>query len=252
MTKIEFGEICIRCSALYYLFMDPKTKAAKEAGELSETAKNHLINTYIWEKYRRRKSVSTPAMEKGKLVQGEAIAMCSRMHGVSYEPNDERRSNGFITGETDVSIPVILDVKASWEAETFLAKLKSGVDPIYAAQVQGYMWLWGQPLALVSYCLVSTPEVILAGERRKLFYVMNCATEDDPAYQDAVAELEYNLVFDDIPEEERVLTYEIPRDDTMIARIPEKVERAREFLTDFANQHNRFIEKYKARHEAVI
>lgn len=250
--EIEFGDTIIRCSSLYYLFMEPKTKAAKEAGELSETAKSHLISTYIWQKYGRRKDVSTPQIEKGRLVEAEAIAMAGRVHGVEYIRNDERRSNGYISGETDVSFPVIVDVKSSWDVETFLTKVKTGLDPLYEHQVKGYMWLWDQPIALVCYCLISTPEVLLNAERKKLFYAMDCVTEEDNRYVRSCAEMEYNLVFDDIPEEERVISFEIERDEELIAQIPGRVQKARDYLVEFAKDHQKFIDKCRKTEEIIV
>ena len=47
---MNWNEILIRCSSIGYLMTEPKEKAAKEAGELSKTAKTHLKNVYIQEK----------------------------------------------------------------------------------------------------------------------------------------------------------------------------------------------------------
>jgi len=53
---MDFSEVKIHCSSLGHLFVEPKTKAAKDAGELSETAKSHLLKVYgklYWRRERR-------------------------------------------------------------------------------------------------------------------------------------------------------------------------------------------------------
>jgi hypothetical protein len=44
---------------------EPQSKAAKDAGELSKTAKSHLLDVYIAEKYGRKRDIQTKQMRKG-------------------------------------------------------------------------------------------------------------------------------------------------------------------------------------------
>jgi hypothetical protein len=52
--------------------------------------------------------------------------------------------------------------------------------------------------------------------------------------------LELNMKFDDIAMEERILMFEVNRNEDDILRIEQKVEKAREFLQDIENTHKNF------------
>ena len=60
----NWDETLIRCSSIGALMTEPKEKAAREAGELSKTAKTHLKSVYIQEKYGRIKDIVTKPMQK--------------------------------------------------------------------------------------------------------------------------------------------------------------------------------------------
>ena len=95
----------------------------------------------------------------------------------------------------------------------------------------GYMWLTGATRATVAYCLVNTPEMLISDEKRKLMYKMGALTTESPEYVTACEELERNMVYDDIPLNKRVFTFDVLRDNDAIESIKIKVEKAREFLT---------------------
>ena len=48
------------------------------------------------------------------------------------------------------------------------------------------------------------------------------------------------MTFDDIPMEERILMYNVSRNEDDILRIEQKVTRAREYLVDIENTHKNF------------
>lgn len=233
----DFSQTLIRCSSLGVLFTEPQSKADKDAGELSKTAKSHLIEVYIAEKWGRRRDITTKQMNKGNLVEDEAIAMISLLDGKFYEKNQERRSNGYITGHPDVVDEIVHDAKASWDPWTFLPKLIEPLDKMYNCQLQGYMWLWDKDCAQLRYCLVSTPQMLIENEKRRLLFNMDVISDENQEYQEAAEELERNMVFDDIPMEQRVITKFIKRDETIIAHIPEKVEKARAFMQKIESMH---------------
>ena len=68
---------------------DPKEKAAKEAGELSKTAKTELKKIYIKEKYGREKDITTKQMQKGIEVEEESITLLSRVQKKMLYKNEE-------------------------------------------------------------------------------------------------------------------------------------------------------------------
>ncbi len=240
--QIDWQKVKFNCCSVGNLFVDPKEKAAKERGELGETAKKWLIKAYLKEYWGRQQKLTTKFTDKGLLVEEDLLTLISRAYKRYYVKNKEKRANDWIKGYTDIVDDIddlIIDGKASWSAETFLPQLLSQLDNIYKIQMQGYMWLWDKPKARVDFGLVSAPESILNKEKYFLLRNMDVVTEESPEFKEAVAELERNMVFDDIPMEERIISFFIDRDEKVIERIPVQVQKARNFLESFQDLHMR-------------
>ena len=236
---MDFNLFKIRCSSLSVLFTEPQSKSAKEAGELSETAKKHLYEVYIEAKWGRSEDISTKEMEKGKLVQDQIMDILSFMEDVIYKRNTERKSNEWITGEADIISDIVTDIKASWKPSTFIPYLMGPIPAMYAYQNQGYMWLWDKPAARTVWGLVDCPEQILKKERQKLLYSLDVASDEADEYKEAVKELEFQLTFGDIPLSQRLIIKKSIRDEEIISQIPEKVRRARKFLQLLDENHEK-------------
>lgn len=237
----DLSKALIRCSSLSCLFTEPQSKADKEAGKLSATAKKHLIEVYAREIWGVEKDLITKQMKKGIEVEEEAITLLSRVDKRLHFKNGTRKSNEWITGHADiVEETLITDTKSSWDALTFLLKLMESIDKTYEYQLQGYLWLYNKSKGRVSYCLCDTPDNIIQGEKYKLLRSMNVATDEDPTFIEAARKLESNMKFSHIPPELRVINHYVDRDEEIIAQIPAKVERAREFLIELAEKHISF------------
>lgn len=234
---IDWNKFKMRCSSLHALFVEPQTKAAKEAGELSETAKKHLQEVYIEEKWGRRDDILTVQMEKGVICQDEIMAILSFMEDTTYERNKKRETNEWITGEADIVHELITDIKASWKPKSFIPNLTGPIPAVYHYQGQGYCWLWDKPGARTVWGLANCPEPILKKLRSKLLFHMDVATDLSPEYLEAVKELEREHTFDDIPLSERLIIKKVDRDEEIISQIPTKVIKARSYLKFLDETH---------------
>jgi hypothetical protein len=236
--NVDLSTTLIRCSSLSCLFTEPKLKVDKEAGNLSQTAKTHLIEVYARELWGVERDIVTRQMQKGIEAESESLVLLSVVEGEFYEKNQIRESNEWVTGHADiVTDDLIIDVKTSWDAFSFLPKLTEEISSNYYYQLQGYMWLYDRPKARISYCLVDTPENIIRGEKYRLLRAMDVVSEEDPVYLAAAAKLESNMKFGHIPPSLRVINHFVDRNDEIIAQIPDKVDKARDFLIDFAGKH---------------
>ena len=233
----DFSKTKIHCSSLSVLFTEPQSKADKEAGELSKTAKAHLVEVYIREVWGRYEDITSKQIQKGNLAEEEIITLLGFIDNKPYVKNEERKENEWIIGTADIVDEIIIDAKSSWSAKSFIPKILEPLDKDYFYQMQGYLWLWDIKIGRVSYALVNCPESILQNERRKLLFNMNVATEESPEYLEAVKELEKNHIFDDVPLEQRIFNIEIERDENIIRQIPAKVEKAREYLSFIQSKH---------------
>jgi len=237
---MTFDSIKIHCSSLGYLFTEPREKAKKDAGELSASAKEHLYKVYIEQYWGRKRQLSNKQVRKGLIVEPQSIRFIILLDGILYEKNEESRENEYIIGTPDIVTETqIQDVKSSYDAETFIPMLLDPLEKMYYYQMQGYLWLFDKQEALVRRCLISTPQEIVEEEKYYLLKSMNVATEENPEYKRKAYELEHNLTFEDIPLSEREITHLVPRNEQIIEQIPQKVEKAREFLNFLHKIHTK-------------
>ena len=237
---MNWNETLIRASSVGYIMTEPVTKADKEAGLLSKTAQRHLLDVYISNKYNRVKDIQTKQMKKGIEVEQESIDLLSMFLKKPFVKNTERFSNKYITGLPDIIDDGIIDIKSSYDLWTFLANIPDKLDNLYYWQMMSYMWLTGKTKATSAYCLVNTPDNIIQQEKYYLLKKLDVISEESPEFVREAMKIELNMKFDDIAIEERILMFEVSRNEDDILRIEQKVERAREFLQDIENTHKNF------------
>lgn len=211
----------IRCSSIHKIIGEPRLKAAKEAGELSQTAKSHVIEIAKQELFGYSYFDGSKETEKGNALEPYAIDGSGLIRALNFEKNPERRQNEYISGECDIYYPskrLIVDTKCSWDIKTHPffrceadAKIK---DCGYDWQMQGYMWLFDCDQADVDFWLFPCPEDLIGYE--------------DP-------ERLINAV-EAIPLHKRVTTVTIMRDDEKIERIKDRVSACQKYYADLIKE----------------
>lgn len=241
---MNWHSVTFRASSWGNLLTEPQSKAAKDAGELSVTCQKELIKIYNEVKYGRKKDIVTKQMQKGTMVEKDSILLFSVLEGKLYLKNEERLTNEWFSGHPDIydgdsitATEQVWDIKSSWELDTFTPKLIEKLDAGYEAQLNCYYSLTGAQGGGLAYCLVSAPPGIVMDEKRKLLYSMDVVSEESPQFKKAAEELERNMIFDDIPPEERCIRIPVPRNEELIQKMKDKVPRLREWLADFEKKH---------------
>lgn len=231
---MDFSKTLIHGSSLYKLAVQPQSKEAKERGELSATAKTHLIEIYVQEKYGRTKDINALAMKKGTAVEKDAITLLSRHDKEMYRKNTEILSNEYIIGTPDVrysctigenKIKSIKDTKCSWDLFTFKEELIAPIDKSYYWQLQGYMSLDHADEGEIAHCLIDTPDFLIEDYIRVQMYKL------PESMRDFITETSTRqMKFADVPLHERVIRKQVYRCQEDIDKIPDMVTKAREFL----------------------
>ena len=238
---MNWNETLIRASSVGYLMTEPVSKADKEAGVLSKTAQKHLIEVYIAEKYGRKRDIQTKQMKKGVEAEQDSIDLLSMYLKLPFSKNEERFKNDFITGLPDIiNGDTIIDIKSSYDLWTFLGNIPDKLDNLYYWQMQSYMWLTGTRKATIAYCLVNTPESIIEQEKFYLLKKMDVISEESPEFIKEAMKIEFNMTFDDISINERILTFNVNRSEDDILRIENKVLKSRTFLQELEQTHLNF------------
>lgn len=106
-----------------------------------------------------QEEVNTYAMEKGKLVEDDSIALFSSLTGNFFVKNTERKTNEYLTGECDIIIEneIVWDIKSSYSKKTHEMFLRIKSNPLYFWQLVAYGELFNVPKAGLAKCLVDTP-----------------------------------------------------------------------------------------------
>ena len=219
----------IRCSAIGKIMATPRSKTEF----LSQTAKSYIHELVIQEKYGIRKEFSSRYTDKGNAVEDDSILLVNDVLDVKFiYKNEEYFENDFITGTPDVNTEdVLLDVKSSWDATTFPFFETEIPTKDYYYQLQGYMWLTGKQEAMLCYCLVDTPELMVEDEIRRTHWKLNLMEES----LDLRDEIQKKHIFSHIPKNRRVKVFYVQKDEAVIERIKEQVELCREYYNTLIN-----------------
>lgn len=221
-----FDNQLIRCSALGRIMTNDRSGKS-----MGQTAKTYLEELFLQVKYGIRKDVVSKYISKGLAVEESAIALLSKVHDEFYTKNDEFKSNEFICGTCDIiQDGVIRDIKSAWDATTFPFFEHELPKKDYYYQAHGYMWLWDAKEAFIDYVLIDTPEQLIEDEKRRTAWKMGIIDDVNQDYLNACAEIDRNHRFSQIPDEERVKSFRIERDEKVIDAIKERVLECREYL----------------------
>ena len=196
-----------RCSSLHLLMTKPKSGTG-----LSESAKSMIKQSVIEDVYGRTE-IKSKYLDKGNLLEDEAIKAVGLITARQPKKHKGRLSNDWITGECDfLSASCIEDTKCSWSIDTFPFFQEDAEKDVkkagYDWQGQGYMWLYDRPVHYVHFVLLPTPYELLG-------------FNDSPEFHIELVEK--------IPLKKRIKTVVIERNESLHEQIIEKTLIAREY-----------------------
>lgn len=241
LTKqINWNKLPMRCHCMSDLLMEPREKAKKEAGELGETAKKRLIKVYALEKWGREMQLRTDPILKGLMQEGIGIDLINELEGEKFQKNEERIVNDFFSGVPDfykgkeiTKAKYVGDNKCAYTLESFLFN-ELVEKKEHAAQLNCYFSLTGAAKGAVYYTLVNAPLTIIQKHLYKLKMDMGIIDEEaSPEYKEAAAEMVFNMTFDDVPAQERLIKVDLEADNDLILKMEVAVVKGREWLADF-------------------
>jgi hypothetical protein len=176
---------------------------AKVKGELSAGCKTYLENWYANDK----EDIHSKYFDKGNMVEVECIDLMASVldKGMAFK-NLETKEDEYFIGTCDVELDeCIVDVKSVWGRKGLHAAC-NGLDKDYEWQLRGYMELWNKQNAILFYGLIDTPEECNFGNE---------------------------VIYSDMPIDERWLAYNIESDPELIQSVIDKVIKCREYLDEY-------------------
>jgi hypothetical protein len=219
----------IRASALGQIMTN-----GRGTNKMGATALSALREMWIQQRYGRSKQINTADIAKGIAVEEKSIALLSLVDGELYQKNTERKSNDCTTGECDIYTgDKVIDVKSSFDIYTFFNGqppiTKTGKLTPYGWQLTAYGWLWEVEDLQLSYCLSNTPEDIVEG----LIYreaLRLPGGDSNPLYVKVEEEVRRNHTFDNIPDHERVRSFEFKVDPNNFKLIEDRHKECEEIV----------------------
>ena len=224
--------ILFRCSRLGALVTEPKLKADKEAGNLSETAKTFIEEMWLRDEYGFDEPVMSDEMMKGLINEDDSIGLTQKVLGGSFRlKNKEHYSNDFLKGTPDIVLSdTVEDLKTSWSLKTFF---NAELSKDYYWQLIGYMALTGKTHARLIYCLTNTPPEIVEKLKLRVYYQFG-SDSDNPHYIEMSKQIERNHNFDNIPDEKKVKVFSFDFSQTDYDLLCSKIVKAREYYNSLS------------------
>jgi hypothetical protein len=224
----------------------------KDEEALSKSCEAFLVKKYVTEKYNRIQDYAEYAMRKGISVENLSICLFNDVHGTDFVKNTVKLKNKYLTGIPDLykgksvrRADEVIDIKTPTDAYTFLSVVDAPLTNHNYWQIQGYMALTHAKTGIIAYCLSNTSECDIQTEIGKL----KCKLLGRPDYDRLVKlgekTIRRNMNFDDIPKDERVISFTVHRDNAAIERIYKKIEKCRVFLHEFEGRHIVFSKNYR-------
>ncbi len=216
----------IRCSSLGKIMTAPRSKSEV----LSQTAKTYVEELAKEHLFGIKKVFKSRYTDKGNEVEEKAIELTEDVLGFEFlTKNEDYYQNDYIKGTPDIiTTSLIIDVKSSWSGDTFPFFETELPNKDYYYQVMGYMWLTGKKNALISYCLINTPEEIVNDEIRRTAWGKYEIEPSEETIRDVVAL--HN--FDHIPKDRRVKTFYVGYNEGVVNEMKTRIEHCRTYFNE--------------------
>lgn len=209
--------------------------------ELSTGAKTYCKKWLKNKLYGRREEIKSKYIRKGNKCEEDGFTLMA-LHVIKdmVYKNTERRSNEWLEGECDLyHNNIVYDNKASWSLETFPMFDFEVTNDEYAKQLNGYAWLWDAEKAVLCYTLIDTPDEEIEqaikwvsdhDERYKIVERMVYTKDNFERLKSLHFDNATRNTFIEIPEEERVVKFDIDIDLSMREKLKTNVELCREYI----------------------
>lgn len=240
---MNWNTVLFHPSQLGKIFTEPQAKAAKEAGELSATTKTYLTELYAQFKYGRKQELDNKYINKGKNCEESSLLLLSEFLNQYLEKNEETFQNEWLIGTPDCfedDGETVIDVKTSYSIFSFLANLDGKLESTYELQLQAYMMLTGMIKAKLAYCLVDNTKEEIEWQKQLLMKKTNAISDESPEFKKEWEKKRLLYEFSDISEEERVLIFNIEKDENFEAKLKDKITKCRQYLNELENRHKNF------------
>jgi hypothetical protein len=206
------------------------TNSRSKTDKFSKTTRSQVQSTLLRNEFNIKKEFWSKQMDKGNQCEDDSIALFSKIFGFfGMKKNEDFYENEFFTGTPDLlHEDYVIDIKTSWDGNTFPWFESEIPTKDYVYQLQTYMNLTGKRKAVLAYCLTDAPEEMMQDEVRRQGWQhkMIDITED---FENGVRA---QMTFGHIREDLRVKIFEIDYDEELIIKMKERVIECRGYYDE--------------------
>lgn len=207
--------------------------------EFSKTLISYLKELAIEIETGRVKEIETDPIKKGIELENESIELVNKIYKKSYVKNGKKYENEYVVGTPDIIEVtkekrfVIRDIKTVKDIFTHPYYDTEIPNTDYFYQLQSYMWLTNAEIAYLDYVLLDAPEwYIQKVLKYKYFEQIDKGMEGEELenfLHEEEIKLRFNLTYFDLPDERKIKTFKIERNDFVIEKIKNQIELIRQF-----------------------
>jgi hypothetical protein len=221
-------QLLFRASSAGQLLSEPKLKADKEAGKLSETAKTLVESMWLEREFGYREFINNEYMDKGLNMEQDSMALVQKVLNGSFRTkNRERSQNDYIIGTPDVILnDCIEDIKTCWSLRTFF---EAEPTKIYETQAQCYMELKGIHSYRLIYTLIPNTKDMIIAECERLAWKFGRNYENEDYIEQCQQIQRNNDLIENIPIDKRIKVFEYKHSPEKIEALYGKIDKAREY-----------------------
>ena len=145
-------------SSLGKLMTTPKSKTEN----LSQGAKTYIRQVAKQDFFGYRVELDNKYINKGKDQEQDSIDLLNSVRFTKYHKNIFRLEDEYLTGECDIlADDRVIDIKTSWNLETWPATPGEAHDNDYEWQGRAYLMLYEREIFELVFCLVTTKDEFL-------------------------------------------------------------------------------------------
>lgn len=214
---------------------------------LSKTIISSLIKQYGRIIYNKKTAAIGEAFSffvKGTELEQEAVSLLSKIDKRNYTLITENTENEYLIGRCDIldeKRGKIIDLKVSWNVNSFLIAKTTPLDKKYWYQMQGYMEIYNVDEAEVVFLLLNTPPELIEREKIKLQNRFMVGEIDREKYELDMDNIESAFTYNNVPLKKRYIRCKVQREPKIFETVYRKVQKAREWMVEFHKEMDKTI-----------
>tara|TARA_R110000744_G_scaffold194742_2_gene313679 strand:+ start:1113 stop:1904 length:792 start_codon:yes stop_codon:yes gene_type:complete len=181
--------------------------------------------------YNRRKEFRSKYTDKGNFCESDSIEFLNKHLLCEYDKNEEYKENEWMTGTPDIiTDDEIIDIKNSYDTDTFPLFDFGIKNKDYYYQLQVYMALFGKSKATLAYTLMNAPFHLIEREAKSQ------AWNNNVDYDTIFSSVHSHMTFGDVEPKHRYKLFNIDFDPAVIEKVKARVELCRTYINELIKE----------------